>query len=267
MAHLHGDVVDGEHEAACDYEYSRESPVLRAAARSHRQGLSFEEIGEETDQAFSCGGAFLGSPWLEFFTCGHFPEIPWNSLPPEVREEVLRAYPDPAGSLMTDVRRLDGILDRLKELGVKARSQRGPLRHRALPILHAGRWTHALVTIDWSKTEAQLVSQFRSFLREHQARSQQHRSAASGVTGGAKDRLKDLAAWRLYDHCEDDWEAANAFAEEHRLKTTAGKPRPFHDLRGTPSSPLFAEQSGFSRARRRARAHLAGLFPWQSRGD
>ena len=59
MAYLHGDVVDGEHEAACDYEYSRESPVLRAAARSHLQGLSFEEIGEGIDQAFSCGDAFL----------------------------------------------------------------------------------------------------------------------------------------------------------------------------------------------------------------
>jgi hypothetical protein len=35
MDYLHGDVVDGEHEAACDYEYARESRVLRAAAGMH----------------------------------------------------------------------------------------------------------------------------------------------------------------------------------------------------------------------------------------
>ena len=87
------------------------------------------------------------------------------------------------------------------------------------------------------------------------------------MTGGAKDRLKDLAAWRLYEHLKGKWEAANNFAEEHRLKTTAGEPRPFHDLRGTPRAPLFAEQSGFSRARRRAQAHFAELFPWESRED
>ena len=267
MAYLHGDVVDGEHEVACDYEYARESRVLREAARLHRQGsFELEEIGEEIDQTFSCGVVFLSSPWLEIFICPHFPEIPWNSLPAEAHKEMVRAYPDSAGSLMADVRRLDGILDRLKELAVKARSQRGPPRHRALPILYAGRWTHALFTIDWSRTEAQLVIQFRSFLREHKERSQQHRSAASGVTGGAKDRLKDLAVWRLYEHLKGDWEAANAFAEEHRIQTTAGEPRPFHDLRGT-WSPLFAEQSGFSRARRRAQAHFAGLFPWESRED
>ena len=53
--------------------------------------------------------------------------------------------------------------DRLKALAVKARSQQGPLRRRerALPILHAECWTHALFTIDWRRTEAQLVSQFR----------------------------------------------------------------------------------------------------------
>ena len=236
----------------------------------HKDRLSFEEIAEAIDQTYSSRrlwGPFSASPWLEILSCADFPEIPWNSLPAKAREEVLRAYPDPVGSLMTVVRRLDGILDRLKGLAREARTQREPLRQRALPILHAGRWTHALFTIDWSRTEAQFVSQFRSFLREHKERSQQYRRAGSGGTGGAKDRLKDLAAWRLYDHCEGDWEAANDFAEEYRLKTTAGEPRPFHDLRGTALAPLFGEQSGFLRARRRAQAHFAGLFPWESRED
>jgi hypothetical protein len=244
------------------YEYASESQSLREAASLHKQGIGLEEIGERVDQTF-----FLVSSWFETFSNKHFPEIRWIHLPQEVREEIVLGYPDPAGSLMTDVGRLDGMLDRLKALAVKARSQRGPLRRRALPILHVGRWTHAVFTIDWRRTEAELVMQFRSFLRAHKERSQQHRKTKSGGTGAPKDRLKDLAAWRLYEHCEGDWEAANAFAEKHRLKTTAGEPRPFHDPRGTPPSPLFAEQSGFSRARRRAQAHFAGLFPWESQED
>jgi hypothetical protein len=66
MDYLHGDVVDGEHEAACDYEYSRESRVLREAARLHRQGLSPEEIGEDIDQAFHCGGFSFKAHGLSF---------------------------------------------------------------------------------------------------------------------------------------------------------------------------------------------------------
>jgi hypothetical protein len=124
MAYLHGDVVQGEQEAACHYEYARESGALREAASLHREDLNFEEIAEEiaSNETFSSQTAvdlmavdlILASPWLEIFTCPHFPEIPWNSLPAEAREELLRAYPDPVGSFMTDVRRLDGILDRLK---------------------------------------------------------------------------------------------------------------------------------------------------------
>ena len=118
MAYLHGDVADGERVAAYNYEYARESRFLRETASLHKQGVSLEEIGERSDQV-----SFLASPWLDTFTSKHFPETPWTHLPQEVREEIVLVYPDPAGSLMVDVRRLDGILDRMKELGVKARSQ------------------------------------------------------------------------------------------------------------------------------------------------
>ena len=138
MDYLHGDVADDEFEAACDYEFARESRVLRAAAgmgianqlsglsaeqwraefrktikkleeeegkgiqsekrvrpwdnernrgdvfapltaedeaallRKGRQ-LSFEEICQQIDETFSCGGAFLASPWLEILSCSQFP--------------------------------------------------------------------------------------------------------------------------------------------------------------------------------------------------
>jgi hypothetical protein len=54
MDYLHGDVVDGEREACCDYEYARESHVLRAAAL----GLAklpgeLARLGWRADQALS----------------------------------------------------------------------------------------------------------------------------------------------------------------------------------------------------------------------
>ena len=140
MAYLHGDVVDGEHEAACDYEYSRESRVLREAARLHRQGVRFEEIDEEIDRTFSCGSLFRQSPWSEFFTCAHFPETPWNSLSSEDRREILRTLPLPYGSrkpvLMHDVRRPERVLQALKEKTAKARAEQ--TGKKVLPVV--SRW-------------------------------------------------------------------------------------------------------------------------------
>ena len=102
-----------------DYEYARESYVLHEAARLSRQEVDLSEIGHRIDGHFACGNLFLASPWLEIFTCGLFPETPWNRLPAEVRAGILGAFPLPSGKVqalrMTDLRRLDNILDRLKE--------------------------------------------------------------------------------------------------------------------------------------------------------
>ena len=46
MAYLHGDVVDGEHEAACDYEFARESRLRRAAG----MGIAKQLSGLSADQ-------------------------------------------------------------------------------------------------------------------------------------------------------------------------------------------------------------------------
>lgn len=39
-----------------------------------------------------------------------------------------------------------------------------------------------------------------------------------GKTGDLLDRLKDLAAWRLYREDDNDWSAANDFANNNRKK-------------------------------------------------
>jgi hypothetical protein len=299
-----GDVTDGEFEAACYYEYGRESHVLHEAARLSRQELDLSEIGHRIDRHFACGNLFLASPWLEIFTCGLFPETPWNRLHAEVRAGILGAFPLPSGKVqalrMIDLRRLDNILDRLKEkvleqaklldqlkrIGKRARANR-KAHQRVLPILHVGQWSHVLFTVDHGKTRKQLIDEFEAFLELPEmikARSAKYRGDPTGKTGKAKDRLKDLAASRLYEYCKRDWNAANDFADNHRKQTDAGEARTFHDVRkgkdavqpkdaiGASLAPqkdpankalLYSGQLGFLRARKRAQIYLKQLIPWE----
>ena len=273
MDYLHGDVVDGEHEAACDYEYSRESRVLREAARLHRQGLSPEEIGEDIDQAFHCGGLFLQSPWFEFFTSAHFPETPWNSLSEEARARILRAFPLPFGK--GQLRSVDlAALERLQTAG----------------RLTAGQHSPVVFAFDWAKAKKQHCHEFKAWLDRpaNKERLAKYRSRRTGKTGGHADRLKDLAAWRLFEHCGGDWRKANDFASEHRkvfespdyvvvvsgkkrrkISFEEGEPRPFHDPRQGQgkqqinAASLYSEESGFLRAKGRARAYLERRTPWE----
>ena len=292
---LHSDVTDDESEAACEYEYARESQVLREAARLHRQGLSFEEIAEEIDQAFSCGGLFLASPWLEIFSssaAGLFPLSPWNHLPEEARERILRAFPLPYGSgqplFMHDVRRLERVLKGLMEKATKARAEQ--TAKKVLAVWHEGPWTYPLPTIDCRKAKKQLVDEFEAWLEqpEMKERLRQYRHSHTGKTGAPKDRLKDLAAWRLYQHCGNDWRKANEFASEHRrvfekpetivigsggnrkkVIFKEGDPKPFHDPRQGQSkqqineASLYSEESGFLKAKQRAKTYLKELMPWE----
>jgi hypothetical protein len=271
MDYLHGDVVDGEREACCAYEYARETPVLREAARRSRDIASqaglpvikvIETVAEEIEQRFSCGGLILQSPWLEFILCSNFPEKPWNSLSPEDRAGILHAFAAPRG-LVLDVRRLDamGVFDSLKEKAARARAEslkhlqpdtteQSKRRLRVLPMVQTGPLTHILLTLDPDETEAQWVKGFRSLLRENKKRFGESRDTTAGRSGEAKDMLKALAAWRLLEHCGGDWKKANNFANEHRkvfekpaaivigtrgnrkkIRFEKGDPKPFHDPR------------------------------------
>ena len=186
MAYLHGIVADTEFEAACDYEFARESRVLREASRSHGQGLNLDELGEEIDQAFTCGGLFLQSPWFEFFTCAHFPESPWNSLSAEDRREILRTLRLPFGK--GQLRSVDlGTLERLQTAERLTAGQRSPV----------------LLDFNWANAKKQSCHGFAAWLDrpENKERLEKHRNRRTGKTGGHVDRLKDLAAWRLFDHC------------------------------------------------------------------
>ena len=304
MDYLHGDVVDGEQGAACAYEYSREAPVLAEAAKLCREleaktGRpaieSIESVAEEIEQRFSCGGLILQSPWLDFIICKNCPQTPWNSLPAEDRAEILTVFPVPLG-LMADLRRLDNIFDALKALAQQARAdslktlkpgyQPPKRRSNVPPILVKEWWMHALFTFDRRETEAQLIKDFRSFLRDNRERFKECRDNPSGKTGGTKDMLKALAAWRLLEHCGGDWKKTNNSANEHRkvfekpaaviigtrgnrkkIRFEKGDPKPFHDPRRGQGKQqinkvsLYNEEKGFLKAKERAHDYLKQLVP------
>jgi hypothetical protein len=130
-------------------------------------------------------------------------------------------------------------------------------------------WVHVIFTVNFGKARKRLVQEFDRWLQlpENKARFDAHKQNPTGRTGAFKDRLKDLAAWRLYR--ELGCTAALAFAEENRKRDTRGKPRQFHDARKEQSkatmplseAPLYSEESGFLRAKARALNYLAELIP------
>lgn len=87
--------------------------------------------------------------------------------------------------------------------------------------------------------------------------------------GALRDRLKDLASWRLYRAL--GCEAALSFAVENRKADKAGRPLAFHDHRVGQTkkvplnqSPLYSEgDSAFAQAKARATRYLGELLPWE----
>jgi hypothetical protein len=108
-------------------------------------------------------------------------------------------------------------------------------------------------------------------LPENKARLNAHQQNPTGKTGVFKDRLKDLATWRLYR--ELGCKRALAFAEQHRKRDKHWNPKPFHDARKeqsktkmrldeAPLSTEYNEESGFRKAKARALAYEKELIPW-----
>jgi len=267
MYYLHGDVVDNKFEAACFYEYATESPYLCEAARLW------------AENEYSSKKIIRGSV---IWQCPSFPKKRWNQLSPRERANILSAFlPDQIEPLRVfEVLHLDemGILDRLKTMAAESKKlhkgQRtvypiiegqtydAKIHQRKLKIA----WVHVLFTLDFGKTKTRLLQEFDQWLQlpENKARFDAHKQNPIGKTGAFKDRLKDFAAWRIYEGCGRDWEKANAFANDHRIKH-----RPFHDPREgqtkkTPlnEAPLYSGESGFLKAKKRALAYGMELIPW-----
>lgn len=175
------------------------------------------------------------------------------------------------------------VTERLHE-HKKQRSATGtPLRQRKMrryfsfwkPALY---W--CLFEVDLSARKGDLVKQFAKWLRapENRKRLARYAKGKRGTTGDLLDRLKDLAAWRLYREYGNSCEQANKFAGDHRktklVTVLKGKPpmkigRPFHNARALKNDPLvptnlaglFSCDAEYRTAQGRVLKHLADCFP------
>lgn len=289
MDYLHGFAVDGEFEAACAYEYARESKVMREAAHLRREKMDSAKMEFTVEQDFQCGFAFAENSLKVIWNCPSFPCKGWNQLKKSERYAILKAFApieiQPLAMCETWVLDAGGIFDKLKARS--ARKQAAWKKNvgnpkpspKSLPIvegwpkqkLKKSPWVHAMFILNFRKSKKQLRKEFEAWLDlpKNQRRHRQFDSKQTGKTGAFKDRLKDLASWRLYRAlgCE---EALN-FAAKHRKVDKAGRPLAFHDPRKEQSkkvplnqSALYSEgDSAFSKAKARAVRHLGAFLPWE----
>lgn len=286
MDYLHGDVVDKEYEAACFYEYAKESKTLREVARLTKEDPSapVERICRRLERETDCGSWFIQYPWSDIWECAGFPGKSWNQLPEAQRREILRTFPSleilPLRMHEATTHAGMGTFDELKKMAAQATEERKKrLRQpspendvqplpKVYPIVDKQQWLHALFTLNFAKTKKRLRQEFEKWLDlpDNKKRLAAFKDNRIGKTGTFKDRLKDLAAWRL--HRELGCEAALDFADENRKHDKAGRPRSFHDPRQGQSkktplnqAALYSEESGFLKAKARAVAYLAELMP------
>src|SRR5205814_4770161 len=115
---------------------------------------------------------------------------------------------------------LTHVFDQFRDMAEKARAA-GKSRHRVYPALEVKNTplVHVLVTFDFSKTKKRLLQEIDRWLQlsKNKSRFKKHKpKTESGTAKQAKDRLKDLAAWRLYR--ELGCNKALEFAEENRMR-------------------------------------------------
>jgi len=284
MDYLHGDVVDGEFKAACQYEYGRESNILRKAAEllRHDRTADAAEISLEVEAEFDCVSWFILPDWGFVWECSSFPAKSWNQLTDAERAELLYGLPLSTTKCrplhLGEVIFLRPFLDQLKEMADKTRAESkearaaGRPRQKVYPILEVKGTplVQAVLPLDFSKSKKRLLKEIDMWLElpENKARFDKHKPRTEGGTEKeAKDRLKDLAAWRLFR--ELGWDGALEFAERHRKSDKSGRPRAFHDprpRRGENEAPLYSWQTGesaFRKAKARVDHYLAELIPWE----
>jgi hypothetical protein len=293
MKYLHGIVPDEEYQAARDYEYARESDVLWQAARMVREsGKCVDEVlailEHETYQFVHVNQW----PWMALLTqCPSFPEKSYNQLTDPERKELRLHFTIPSNKVrplpmhrLTALEAMD-VFNDFRTMAAKLRDERSQNRFsppfaKDEPVMHVEDksdadlpFFHALFLLDFRKDRSRMKDEFDAWLQlpQNKARFEKYKpkiKTEKGTANEAKDRLKDLAAWRLERTL--GWKAATEYVRTHRLKDTAGRPRPFMDARTgqtekTPrnDAPLYGHESGWSKAKARAKKHRAELFPWE----
>jgi hypothetical protein len=278
MDYLYGDVKPDEY-VACYYEYARESESVWQAARERDERI---KKGQSSTSAALCAfdalcrANFQLPPIRDFLLCKSFPKKDWNELRDDERREIMRFLPkSEVRSLpMDDLVTLQavGILDKFKDLAEQSKPAIAEVPLGQVPepmklvepmLQQMGAVYQAIFALDFSKSEKQLVEEFRVWLRisDHAALLTKHKIPKTGKTGWPRDRLKDLAAWRLFRELNNDWQAANDFANKHRRQRKA-----FRDAKSTADTPaneadLFGEEADAYKAKASALKYLADLMP------
>lgn len=300
---LHGDVEAGEARLACLYEYARESPLVWRAAKL-RDRRNQIRLGPDR-RARAAGYAYeatrlrpagpLAEVLLRFLGCKSFPAKDWNEL--STRDRTALAIGEPRiGSPLrtTDVWTLQalGVFEAFKKRAHEADPRpvdvlpgaKGSPYRAVEPVLRLGEASpiyRVLFDIDFSQSKKQLWQAFNAWLDlvENQKRFKEHRTVKYD-SGTYLNKLKTLAAWRLYREFGNRWEVANEFADEHRKRVTdsfyfsmetgeerkrytVGQPRPFYAAKGKAANtmPLFSEAADGSKVKGEAWKYLAVLMP------
>jgi hypothetical protein len=237
MDYLHGDVREEETDLACFYEYARESKIVWEAA-DERDALQRASRHVDLEQvALSVIRRHPEQWWakafwaMKFLMCESFPKSDWNELSNAQRDKIMDG-PSRRGAPplpMIDVYMLEamGVFEEFKAMAKRAEPviENVPIGKQAKPMklvapvlpYHSSRY-HVLFNLDFSQGETRLIKQFQEWLRlpENRERLSKYKKESRGNTGKPLDRLKDLAAWRLYRECNNDMGVANKFACDHR---------------------------------------------------
>jgi len=111
-------------------------------------------------------------------------------------------------------------INALRETHRKPISKTGkPFRAKNIVQWHTS--THwCLFEVDLSANKTELAKHFKNWLAspENKKRLKRHCLNKRGKTGEWNDRLKDLAAWRLYRENVNSYDKANEFANRNRKK-------------------------------------------------
>ena len=305
MDYLHGDASAEEADLACLYEYARELPAVWEAGKRRDKLLA---AGVETEKAASwacqendlTGQTTFPLELLNFLACSSFPKKDWQELTLAERKKIKRFDRKKISPLpMTDVYALAsmGVFEKFKAMARDAEPvvedhdpQRGKIARPYQPVPPVlQKWDsvyHAVFDLDFSKSETQLAKEFLEWLRlpDNQKWLATHKKPSTGTTGKTLDRLKDLAAWRLFREFGNDWNKANDFASQHRKPFTkaeitrkfkrlsqrknvkSGSNKPFRDAkRQAGSQPneseLFGEEADARKAQASAWHHMAEIMP------
>jgi hypothetical protein len=305
MDYLHGDVQEEEASVACQYEYARESKTLWEAAQERdRLHASYkkdwQQVAHHVIDQYPNRWWGMGMTLRLFLGCPSFPQKDWQELTPQERAQLgrfTRTQKIPPLA-MTDVYTLQaaGVLDQLTAMAKEATpeivvvppGQTGPSMKFLAPIVHrGGSLFSAVFDLDFSKGRTQLLKEFGEWLRlpEYQKLLRQYQQPKTGTTGQWLDRLKDLAAWRLYRELDNDLEAANHFANERRKcfedhqeiqrmfptneqrgKCKVGNPRPFRDAKPkggqlNSQSDLFCDEAEALGVKKSPLEFLTSIMP------